>query len=55
MREGRYETPDKRILLLGGYRSSVKLLGLNLSSDLWWNCHVAEISKYPEERPMPET
>ena len=25
--------------------STVKLLGLNISSDLWWNCHVAEISK----------
>ena len=25
--------------------STVKLLGLNLSSDLRWNCHVAEISK----------
>ena len=25
--------------------STVKLLGLNISSDLQWNCHVAEISK----------
>ena len=25
--------------------STVKLLGLNISSDLRWNCHVAEISK----------
>ena len=25
--------------------STVKLLGLNISSDLLWNCHVAEISK----------
>ena len=25
--------------------STVKLLGLNISSDLGWNCHVAEISK----------
>ena len=24
---------------------TVKLLGLNISSDLWWNCHCAEISK----------
>ena len=25
--------------------STVKLLGLDISSDLRWNCHVAEISK----------
>ena len=25
--------------------STAKLLGLNISSDLWWNCHVTEISK----------
>ena len=25
--------------------STIKLLGLNISSDLWWNCHVAEINK----------
>ena len=25
--------------------STVKLLGLNIFSDLRWNCHVAEISK----------
>ena len=28
---------------------SVKLLGLNISSDLRWNCHVAEISKKSSE------
>ena len=28
-----------------GVVSTVKLLGLNISSDLRWNCHVAEISK----------
>ena len=29
--------------------STVKLLGLNISSDLRWNCHVAEISKKSSE------
>ena len=29
--------------------STVKLLGLNILSDLQWNCHVAEISKKSSE------
>ena len=29
--------------------STVNLLGLNISSDLQWNCHVAEISKKRSE------
>ena len=31
--------------------STVKLLGLNISSDPRWNCHVAEISKKVASRP----